>query len=92
MHLGKFPFGYTGLKSLRDDFKLKHIATKVNYDFTEIQWETVLSMALNSQTFSSYKGWTTLKSLIGVAPHGAMTFLSSLYTGDTSDVVITIVS
>ena len=32
---------------------------------------------------------TQLKSLIGISPHGAITFVSSLYTGEISDKEIT---
>ena len=35
---------------------------------------------------------TTLKGLVGIAPHGAITFVSSLYTGSISDKEITRVS
>jgi len=40
---------------------------------------------LNSRLFSSYKNHTTLKGLIGIAPSGAITFVSQLYTGSISD-------
>ncbi|PFX26455.1 hypothetical protein AWC38_SpisGene8869 [Stylophora pistillata] len=43
----------------------------------------------SSQLYSSYKSSTTLKGLIGIAPHGAITFVSSLYTGSISDKEIT---
>jgi len=39
--------------------------------------------------YSSYKSHTTLKGLVGIAPHGAITFVSSLYTGGISDKEIT---
>lgn len=35
--------------------------------------------------FSQYKSHTTLKGVIGVSPHGAVTFVSSLYSGSVSD-------
>ena len=46
-------------------------------------------MLLQSQLYSSYKSNTTLKGLIGIAPHGAITFVSSLYTDSISDKEIT---
>lgn len=39
--------------------------------------------------YSSYKCGTTLKSLIGITPHGAVSFVSALYTGSISDKEIT---
>ncbi len=46
-------------------------------------------LTLNSETYSHYKGTTTLKSLVGISPDGSMTFVSSLYTGSISDKEIT---
>ena len=43
------------------------------------------SLLLNSRLFSSYKNHTTVKGLIGIAPSGAITFTSQLYTGSISD-------
>ena len=43
------------------------------------------SLLLNGELFSSYKNHTTLKGLIGIAPSGAITFISQLYTGSISD-------
>ena len=43
------------------------------------------SLLLNSRLFSSYKNHTTLKGLIRIAPSGAATFVSQLYTGSISD-------
>lgn len=39
--------------------------------------------------YSSYKSHSTLKGLIGMAPHGAVTFISELYAGSISDKEIT---
>ncbi|XP_041639267.1 uncharacterized protein LOC121507149 [Cheilinus undulatus] len=39
----------------------------------------------SSEVFSSYKSHCTLKGLLGVAPHGAVTFISPLHAGSTSD-------
>ena len=51
--------------------------------------KTPSSLLLQSQLYSSYKSNTTLKGLIGIAPHGAITFVSSLYTDSISDKEIT---
>ena len=42
-------------------------------------------MAQQRQTFSAYKQRNTFKGLVGVAPNGVITFVSSLYPGSTSD-------
>ena len=47
---------------------------------------------LNSQSDSHYKGINTFKYLLGIAPHGAITFISFLYAGCMSDVEITKIS
>ena len=69
-------------------FKRNYSSTRVIIDCTEIECEMSSSMVLNNQTYSNYKSQTTFNSLIGVAPHGAMTFLSPLYTGCMSDIEI----
>ena len=67
----------------------KYDKTRVIIDCTEIKIQRPSSLVLNSQTYSSYKSTNTLKCLIGIAPHGCVTFISSLYTGCMSDVEIT---
>ena len=71
------------------EFKKHYPTTRVILDCTEIFAETPSSLLLQSQVYSSYKSNTTLKSLIGISPHGAITFVSSLYTGAISDKEIT---
>ena len=68
-----------------DSFKELYPLTRVIIDCTEISVQTPSSLLLQSQLYSSYKSNTTLKGLIGIAPHGAITFVSSLYTGSISD-------
>ena len=72
-----------------DSFKKLYPSTRVILDCTEIYVQTPSSLLLQSQLYSSYKSNTTLKGLIGIAPHGAITFVSSLYTGSISDKEIT---
>lgn len=45
--------------------------------------------ATQSVTFSSYKHHNTAKALIGISPGGALTFVSELYAGRTSDKQLT---
>ena len=42
-------------------------------------------LLINSRLFSSYKNHTRVKGLIEIAPSGAITFLSELYSGSISD-------
>ncbi|XP_068734587.1 uncharacterized protein [Montipora capricornis] len=72
-------------KSMPDDFKSKYPKTRVILDCTEIKCQMPSSLLLNSRLFSSYKNHTTLKGLIGIAPSGAITFISELYAGSISD-------
>lgn len=65
---------------------------RVILDCTEIAVAAASSLTLQSETFSHYKNRTTLKGLIGVAPHGLVTFFSPLYTGSISDKEITKIS
>lgn len=56
--------------------------TQVVLDYTELHCQTPSSLLLQREEFSAFKG------LIGVAPHGAVTFVSSLYEGSISDTEI----
>ncbi|KAF4115282.1 hypothetical protein G5714_002771 [Onychostoma macrolepis] len=59
--------------------------TQVVINCTELRCQTPSSLLLQSEVFSSYKSHCTFKGLIGMAPHGAVTFMSSLYAGSISD-------
>jgi len=48
---------------------------KIIIDCTEIKIQMSSSLILTSQTYSSYKSANTIKCLIGIAPHGAVTFV-----------------
>lgn len=69
-----------------DEFKNLYPKTRVVIDCTEIRIQKPSSLVFHSQLYSNYKGTNTFKCLLGVAPHGAITFISSLYTGYMSDV------
>ena len=76
-------------KEMPQCFKANYPKTRVILDCTEINVQTPSSKVLNSETYSHYKGHTTFKSLVGISPFGAITFVSSLYTGCISDKEIT---
>ena len=75
--------------NMPDQFKQSYPSTRVIIDCTEIKVERPSSLALGSKCYSTYKSSHTWKGLVGIAPHGALTFVSSLYTGCMSDVEIT---
>uniref|UniRef100_A0A8B9KJZ6 Si:ch211-262i1.5 n=1 Tax=Astyanax mexicanus TaxID=7994 RepID=A0A8B9KJZ6_ASTMX len=59
--------------------------TQVILDCTELHCQTPSSLLLQSEVFSNYKSHCTFKALIGMEPHGAITFVSGLYAGSISD-------
>ena len=67
------------------DFSSCHIVL----DATEITQDVPGNdMRLQASTYSGYKNSHTVKSVTGVAPNGALVFVSKLYPGSTSDVAI----
>ncbi|XP_012563808.3 uncharacterized protein LOC105848303 [Hydra vulgaris] len=65
-------------------FKEKYESTRVILDCTELFIEMPTSFRSQSATFFNYKHKNTGKGLIGVAPNGAITFVSDLYCGRDS--------
>ena len=90
--LGQLPIWPTTAQvknSMPDCFKTIYPKTRVILDCTEIKVQRPSSKVLNSEFYSTYKSHTTLKCLVGIAPHGSVTFVSSLYQGSISDKEIT---
>lgn len=69
--------------------KQKFPSVRVIIDCTEIFTQKPSSLLINSQLYSSYKSHSTFKCLIGIAPHGPVTFVSNLFSGSISDVELT---
>ncbi|XP_034537484.1 uncharacterized protein LOC117811358 [Notolabrus celidotus] len=71
--------------------KYKHYSPemRVIIDCTEVQCQSPSSHSLQSEVSSSNKDAATFKGLIGIAPCGTVTFVSSLYTGSISDEELT---
>ena len=67
------------------DVKEKYPSTRVIIDCIEISCQMPKSLRFISELFSSYKNHTTLKSLVGISPEGAITFISQLYIGHISN-------
>ena len=73
------------LKTMPNFFKESYPSTRVIIDCTEIYIEKPSSVRSQSATYSSYKHFNTAKGLLGITPAGAVSFVSDLYTGRTSD-------
>ena len=70
-------------------FRNLYPTTRVIIDATEIYMEKLSLPDLQQMTFSSYKNYNTFKALVGISPSGAITFVSSLYSGSISDKELT---
>ena len=75
-------------KTMPECFREKYPITRVIIDCTEIFIEKPSCFRAQSGTYSSYKSHNTAKGLTGIAPHGAVTFVSELYGGHCSDKAI----
>uniref|UniRef100_A0A3B3RDS7 Si:dkey-60a16.1 n=1 Tax=Paramormyrops kingsleyae TaxID=1676925 RepID=A0A3B3RDS7_9TELE len=70
--------------NLPSEFK-DYADTQVIVDCTELWCQTPSSLVLQSEVYSHYKSHCTFKAMIGMAPHGPLTFVSALYAGSISD-------
>ena len=77
------------LRYMPTDFQKLYPNTRVIIDCTDIFTERPSSLDLASKIFTTYKSHNTWKGLVGISPHGAVTFISSLYSGCMSDIEIT---
>ncbi|XP_056311183.1 uncharacterized protein LOC130222679 [Danio aesculapii] len=80
------------------DHTIRYYTRFPSQEVFQVFWESVCPSATNlmywtkaqrMEIFSNYKSTTTFKRLLGVAPCGAVTFISRLYTGSISDKEIT---
>lgn len=67
------------------DFSKKIGNTRVILDATEQPIQKPSNVDAQSKTWSSYKHKNTLKTMIGITPNGAASFVSSAYAGSASD-------
>ncbi|XP_058493877.1 uncharacterized protein LOC131465320 [Solea solea] len=73
------------VKALLPDVFYSYSDTQVVLDCVQLRCQTPDAPLLQREMFSNYKSHYTLKGLIGMAPHGAVTFVSSLHDVSTSD-------
>ncbi|PWA15679.1 hypothetical protein CCH79_00020897 [Gambusia affinis] len=59
--------------------------TQVIVGSSELRCQTAASALLQTETSSKSKAHCVMRGLTGMAPHGAVTFVSSLYEGSVSD-------
>ena len=69
-------------------FKDTYLNTRAIIDCTELFCQKSSSLTIQSILLSHYKHHTIYKVLVGVSPSGAVTFVSELFDGSTSDVEI----
>ena len=72
-----------------NSFKKQYPSTRVIIDATEVFIQQPSLPELQQCTFSRYKNHNTYKGLVGIAPSGAMTFVSKLYPGTIFDKELT---
>ena len=72
-------------ETMPDSFKKMYPTTRCIIDATELFCQRPSSLSVQSSLYSSYKHHVTYKGLIGIAPSGAITFVSQLYPGSISD-------
>ena len=70
-------------------FKELYPKTVVIIDAVEFRMQSPSALDLNSACYSSYKGTTTMKELVGISPLGMVSFMSELYTGSIPDKELT---
>ena len=84
----RWPSAHIVSQNLPPSFK-QFPKTRVVIDATEFHVEKPFRPVAQKTTWSNYKQTNTFKLLVGIMPSGAITFLSKLYSGCTSDNHIT---
>lgn len=72
-------------KAMPESFKRTYPSTRCIIDCTEMYCQRPSSLATQSALYSQYKSHVTYKGLLGIAPSGAITFVSQLFDGSMSD-------
>jgi len=85
----KWPARDELLKTMPMDFRKNFKQCVTIIDCFEVFMERPTNLKARAQTWSNYKHHNTAKFLIGIAPQGAITFISKGWGGRASDVYIT---
>ena len=72
-------------ETMPKSFKDTYPSTRCIIDCTELFCQRPSSLSSQSHMYSQYKSHVTYKGLLGIAPSGAITFISQLYEGCISD-------
>ena len=73
------------LETMPTSFKKAYPSARCIIDCTELFCQSPSSLNTQSCLYSSYKSHVTYKGLVGIAPSGAVIFVSQLYDGSISD-------
>ena len=73
------------LETMPTSFKKTCPNARCTFDCTELYFRSPSSLNTQSCLYSSYKNHVTYKGLVGIAPSGAVIFVSQLYDGSISD-------
>ena len=73
------------LETMPTSFKKTYPNTRCIIDCTELFCQSPSPLNTQSCLYSSYKSHVTYKGLVGIAPSGAVIFVSQLYDGSISD-------
>ena len=76
------------IETVAECFKATYPNTRVIIDCTELICHKPSNLTIQSSLLFHYKHHITYKGLVGISPPGALTFISELYDGSTSDVEI----
>ena len=71
-------------ETMPSSFQKTYPSTRCIIDCTELFCQSPSSLAVQSCLYSQYKSHVTYKSLLGIAPSGAVIFISQLYDGSIS--------
>ena len=85
LSLMKFLHGQVIDRFMPYQFENLYPSTRCIIDDTEIYIQMSSNPSAQQLTFSSYKNYNTLKSLIAITPSGSISFVSDLYGGNISD-------